>query len=950
MIGRRNRPIQGPVRQQVQQFGNKLLQGVETTGTFSISVRDSVRVIHAARAGAAHTILATASQPASYPTFDSFNAALFPRYERIGANVLREFGAFTYNLNYHVVLTKPNNPPIETTFLIYPVYNQRVVMGGSQDFRQRGFTNELVDQQFHEFANKYGSGITLDRVTALELQFIKTGVPHGRGGSYFPVNYVQLCCINVENHDEECFKYAILSALHYSEVAAEERHRPESYLPFVDQYNWDGIEFPAHFIEDPHQFEEMNPNIAVHVWQRQDSDLAKWEDGVPIYVSPRLKVPGVRHVDLYLADNGEDLHYMGITSLPEFAIHNAHDDNQRDRYMCRLCLRTFREAKTLDSHYKLQSCHVQPKTVLKPLDPAKTDVVGFVSHAAHRATLFGVIHAEERGGKVYFAYQLRRHGYTHPFSDRVLFPDPVTRPVLDPERLAAANPAADLLMSLHAVATHWRARFSSDKDRWLRINLMTTNSGVLKLLAGGGKGVDLKIKKDSLEFGDVRIGDGTSLLKKVEVNRDLLLGLNEYCVKWDAFRNFSLQQYHVDAGKFYSMGVFGWHCAMTHKEPGAKLVSDPEMFTFIESAKRGGINIMAQRSVTADNVTKYLAYFDINSSYGYAMLQPLPHSNFKWIAPDRFTTDDILSLADDGDEGYFLKVDLSSPDSLEWHNEHADLPFAPHHYDVNGKERYVCSHLPKRDYVVHYRLLKFYLQRGLVLEWVTEVLAFTQKRWLKPFAELQQTLRNEGGEFAGTLKVMTNSVFGFSCTNPRNKQDYREFDIRTDKGATKFARYALTSHTLKVYEGTPGIITSVRSCEDSRPEKPMYVGVTILELGKLFLYQSFYDKLRVACKDVRLVYSDTDSLMVTMANDPLQFMEEKKEWFDSTKFGTLKEESDGRGVSFIGSRPKHYMYVSERSSRVRNHGADDFPVGKDETRLYRNVNDNTSLPYGHLSC
>ena len=50
--------------------------------------------------------------------------------------------------------------------------------------------------------------------------------------------------INPQNNDDKCFQYAIIVALNYQNI---ENHveRISNIKPFINQYNWEGIEFPT---------------------------------------------------------------------------------------------------------------------------------------------------------------------------------------------------------------------------------------------------------------------------------------------------------------------------------------------------------------------------------------------------------------------------------------------------------------------------------------------------------------------------------------------------------------------------------------------------------------------------------------------------------------------------------------------------------------------------------
>ena len=69
--------------------------------------------------------------------------------------------------------------------------------------------------------------------------------------------------INTQNKDEECFKWAVIEALHHEEI----KHHPEriSLLrPYENQYNWKGSGFPVP-IKKIDKFEKNKPGIAVNV-------------------------------------------------------------------------------------------------------------------------------------------------------------------------------------------------------------------------------------------------------------------------------------------------------------------------------------------------------------------------------------------------------------------------------------------------------------------------------------------------------------------------------------------------------------------------------------------------------------------------------------------------------------------------------------------------------------
>ena len=69
--------------------------------------------------------------------------------------------------------------------------------------------------------------------------------------------------INPKNKDNKCFQYSITVALNHQNI---ENHpeRISNIKPFIDKYNWKGIDFPAG-IKDWKKFEENNKEVALNI-------------------------------------------------------------------------------------------------------------------------------------------------------------------------------------------------------------------------------------------------------------------------------------------------------------------------------------------------------------------------------------------------------------------------------------------------------------------------------------------------------------------------------------------------------------------------------------------------------------------------------------------------------------------------------------------------------------
>ncbi|XP_076300587.1 uncharacterized protein LOC143218904 [Lasioglossum baleicum] len=156
----------------------------------------------------------------------------------------------------------------------------------------------------------------------------------------------------------------------------------------------------------------------------------------------------------------------------------------------------------------------------------------------------------------------------------------------------------------------------------------------------------------------------------------------------DVFENFRddcLENYKLDPAHYFTLPGFAWDVMLKMTKIELELFTDVDMLLFVERGIRGGLSQCSHRYAYANNKylsthdsskpSTYLMYFDVNNLYGWAMSQPLPHRDFRWVEDiDNFN---VESIPIDSPVGYILEVDLEYP--REIHDAHADLPFCPSH-------------------------------------------------------------------------------------------------------------------------------------------------------------------------------------------------------------------------------------------------------------------------------
>ena len=151
---------------------------------------------------------------------------------------------------------------------------------------------------------------------------------------------------------------------------------------------------------------------------------------------------------------------------------------------------------------------------------------------------------------------------------------------------------------------------------------------------------------------------------------------------FENFRKVSLEYYGLDPAHYFTSPGLSWDACLKMTEIELELISDPDMYLFVEKGLRGGLSVITQRKGIANNKymknydesskSKFISYFDANNLYGWAMSQYMPYGGFKWIKPEKF---DLDSVRENSRKGHILEVDLEYPKEL--HDLHNDYPYCP---------------------------------------------------------------------------------------------------------------------------------------------------------------------------------------------------------------------------------------------------------------------------------
>ena len=178
---------------------------------------------------------------------------------------------------------------------------------------------------------------------------------------------------------------------------------------------------------------------------------------------------------------------------------------------------------------------------------------------------------------------------------------------------------------------------------------------------------------------------------------------------------------------------------------------------------------------------------------------------------------------------------------------------------INNTKKLVCNLNDKKNYIVHINVLKQVLDHGLKLRKVHRIIEFEQEAWLKEYIDANTELRKKAtNDFQKDFfKLMNNAVFGKTMENVRKHRDIKL--VKTDKKRNKLVSEP-NFHTMKLIDNNLAII-EMRKVK-VKMNKPIYLGLSILDTSKITMYEFWYDYFKIKYQDkARLCYMDTDSFV-----------------------------------------------------------------------------------------
>ena len=193
------------------------------------------------------------------------------------------------------------------------------------------------------------------------------------------------------------------------------------------------------------------------------------------------------------------------------------------------------------------------------------------------------------------------------------------------------------------------------------------------------------------------------------------------------------------------------------------------------------------------------------------------------------------------------------------------------------------------------------------------------------------------------FKLMNNSVFGKTMENIRKHRDIKL--VATDRKRSKLVLEP-NYHTINLISEDLSIIEMKKT--KVKMSKPIYLGLSILEISKILMYEFWYDYMKPKYNDnVRLCYMDTDSFVMHIKTNDFytDIASDVENRFDTSNYevntseptaepsslersalarrplptgknkkviGLMKDELGGKIITeFVTLRPKTYSFLTD---------------------------------------
>ena len=425
---------------------------------------------------------------------------------------------------------------------------------------------------------------------------------------------------------------------------------------------------------------------------------------------------------------------------------------------------------------------------------------------------------------------------------------------------------------------------------------------------------EIERTKEIIKLFNIKDGEE---LTKLYCKSDVILLADVF----EKFVKVSFEEYGINPLYCVSLPGYTYQCALKYTDIKLQTLQDKDLILLIENNIRGGISsVMGDRYIKSDE-DKKISYIDATNLYGHSMSQFLPYDEiemwhgdldkyWKWL-------DEILYRPDDSEIGYFLEVDLKYPDNIKQKTKY--FPFCPENKKINPNKyneymntikpenytkskKLICDWTDKENYLIHYRVLKFYVRHGMIVVKIHEIISFKQSKWLESYISFNTQKRNRAKKNfeKDFFELLNNAAFGKFLENVRNRLGLELIKKGDIKKIIKHQSKLTFNGIQKSYEN---YYSFTYKKNEIVMDKAIYVGFAILELSKLHMYETYYDTLQPYFRqeNLQLHYVDTDGMILSMkTKDIIKDLKNLEDIFDFSNLDENHELFSNKNKKVIG--------------------------------------------------
>ena len=239
------------------------------------------------------------------------------------------------------------------------------------------FIKSIINYQEEEKILRSGSNFVFESVDLLAVNMHKTNLKRGKSYIKSPEWILnKRATMNPKNNDNKCFQYSITVALNHQKI---ENHpeRMSNIKPFIDKYNWKGIDFLAR-INDWKKFEENKKDVSINIlYVPTNTKTINLAYKSEYNLTHENKVVLLMTTNDKQSDKIDKWHYIALKSVNTdngfnrpirslSRLFRGITSNNNGDFYCLGCLHSFRTDNALKKHERLCNnhdyCHIEMPT------------------------------------------------------------------------------------------------------------------------------------------------------------------------------------------------------------------------------------------------------------------------------------------------------------------------------------------------------------------------------------------------------------------------------------------------------------------------------------------------------------------------------------------------------------------------------------------------------------